>query len=1320
MTDHSSSEEGGSSGAHTVEMSDSTVSELHAAAVTPSPPSDDASGSTLDADEVADEIASAEEAPKEKAAKLHNPFKMWKYSDPLDYLLVFIGILAALGQGAMQPLMAYFLGDMVDAFYPIYPDNMSENASNYADSIKLGVHMPALREKVRIMFYLGLGCFFGSLIFIICFRVSSLRQAIRIRHLYFKSVISQEMGWADSKRAGELSERVNDILKIQEALGDTIGTGISALSTFLAGWVIGLRIGWKMGLVVVAATPSLILSGMVMGYFIKMITTKSQNALAQAGGVAEEVISCMRTVTSFGLQEVESKRYDTPLAYSERLNQWKGFVFGMGYGCMMGCNCFINALGFWYGSTLLRKGEMSAGDVSSVFFAILMGTMSLGSLSPTFQAIAEGQGVAGPLYQIIDRKSQLDPFSPKGITPEINGKVEFHDVEFSYPTRLKSKVLRGLSIVINQGETVALVGPSGCGKSTTVSLLERLYAPTSGSVTVDGNDVADFNLKHLRNNIGMVGQEPVLFAMSIRDNIALGLSAKVEEVDFELIQQAAKEANAHNYISLLPKQYDTLVGERGVQLSGGQKQRIAIARALIRNPKILLLDEATSALDTESERIVQEALDRASKGRTTIIIAHRLSTVQNANNIVVLNKGRVVEQGNHAELMAQNGLYHQLVCNQQLALGSSEGEQKQHHRRKHHSKDTGQIDAVESPSPVEDDMQLSEEVKEQVDDSHEDIAQGFAEEPKYRLSSFRVLLRLYTFLIPHIPVLSVAVFSAAINGCVFPVLGFLSAKIMATLVGYTGENIHHFKMEVIKWAFCFVGLGVVTIVVQCAQLTAILRSYEALVRMLRRLQFTAILRQDVGWFDREENSVGALTTKLASDPPQVEGAAGVKITFTVQAFASLIAGVTIGLVGCWQLALVIIAIMPCFSAFSYFKTKYQIYLEAKTKQSYEDSGTVACEAIEAVRTVVMLGREEKFIDRYNDSLWIPMISGHKATPLVAFCNAMSLASMFVVCAVSFWYGGTLIKNDKTDFAGLMQADISVMLGVSMFSMMNAVSPDFGKAKVALANIFKLVDRVPPIDFLKPGVVPETDRINTITFKNIRFAYPSRPGVTVLNDFNLEIPENKTVALVGASGCGKSTIMGLLQRFYQPLAGEISVNGIEIASLDLRWLRSHIGIVSQEPVLFGTTIKENIARGLCDQEVPTEDIIAAAKLANAHNFISALPQGYDTQVGEKGLQLSGGQKQRVAIARALLRNPKILLLDEATSALDTESEKVVQVALDQARRGRTTIVVAHRLSTVRDADLIVALEKGQVKEMGTHDELLRRRGVYYNLAKGQQL
>ena len=391
---------------------------------------------------------------------------------------------------------------------------------------------------------------------------------------------------------------------------------------------------------------------------------KEVQAYSRAGSVAEEAISGIRTVFAFGGQKEEVKRYESHLAPALKSGIKRNFMTGLGNGLMFSCLYGGLALGIWFGVQMILNNseEYSIGTIVIVFWCVSGAGFSIGGAAPHFEAISVARATASKIFSIIERKPLIDISSEKGSNCcSDSADIEFKDIEFSYPSRPEIKVLNGFSLKIRSGESVALVGSSGSGKSTVVQLIQRFYDPSNGKVLIDGRDVRDWHLGTLRQRIGVVSQEPTLFNTTVLENIALGSHNKyIEQLDVEL---AAKEANAHQFISLLPQKYQTYIGSQ--QLSGGQKQRIAIARALINSPKILLLDEATSALDLQSEAQVQQALERASKGRTTLVVAHRLSTIVNCDRIVFLSNGRILEMGTHSELMDKKGFYYNLVLRQQ-------------------------------------------------------------------------------------------------------------------------------------------------------------------------------------------------------------------------------------------------------------------------------------------------------------------------------------------------------------------------------------------------------------------------------------------------------------------------------------------------------------------------------------------------------------------------------------------------------------------------------------------------------------------------------
>eukprot|EP01106_Pelomyxa_sp_JSP_P011777 TRINITY_DN3115_c0_g1_i4.p1 TRINITY_DN3115_c0_g1~~TRINITY_DN3115_c0_g1_i4.p1 ORF type:complete len:592 (-),score=144.81 TRINITY_DN3115_c0_g1_i4:216-1991(-) len=582
-----------------------------------------------------------------------------------------------------------------------------------------------------------------------------------------------------------------------------------------------------------------------------------------------------------------------------------------------------------------------------------------------------------------------------------------------------------------------------------------------------------------------------------------------------------------------------------------------------------------------------------------------------------------------------------------------------------------------------------------------------------------VIWRVIKELKPTYPQLLLGIFMSCCNGAVFPCFAFAFSEMMGVLVGWSGDS--EYKQKVLTWTMFFVALGVGSFLVWLLQLSMLTYSSEVLTVSLRHASFNALTRQDIAWFDNADNSVGVLTTKLSSEATLVNGVVGSVVSIVANAVTSLVIGVVIALVGCWQVALVVIAMLPIFSSASFIRKRNVARTAARMKRWYEKSGQVASQAIDAIRTVAMIGREPTFLDLYMSHVIPPERTSLRVALGNALCTAISGSSSYCMNAVAFGYGSWLVNRGAADFAGVMKAEMGVMFGALTFTSMFAYMPDYVKAKLAAHHIFTIIDRVPPIDSeIKTGIMLSPSEVaGEIVFKGVKFEYPSRPGTVVLNDFSLKIKPGKTIALVGPSGCGKSTTISLLQRFYDPIGGTILLDGRDITSFNLQWLRAQMGLVSQEPVLFGATIRENIARGATSPaHATTEAITNAAKAANAHNFICMLPDGYQTEVGEKGTQLSGGQKQRVAIARALVRNPRILLLDEATSALDTESESIVQEALDRARKGRTTIVIAHRLSTVQTADKIVVIQGGKVAEIGKHAQLMALKGVYYQLASNQ--
>jgi len=912
-------------------------------------------------------------------------------------LLFCLGIVGAIGNGLVYPVIAY-------AF--------SHSFTSIGGAFENG--MGAVRELAFIFMGIGVYALFIAILQTTCFEVVAYKAAENMRLKWFRALLRQDPAFFDIYDVAGLANSVNPAAnRYRRGMGRKFGEGIQFLTTGIGGVAYAMYEEWRVALVVCAFCPFIAYFGLGVIQINQTKSARSSAAYSRAGSVAYSTVSGIKTVLSLNAVPTMIEQYKEATTEAFHISVKPLIQMGFVNGMMLGSFLILYIVVTLYGTYNIYKDVMDTGcDPSAgvldnitctssgpnVFGAMLgvafaaQAVSQVGTFLELFGAarVAAGQAITAinrkpgqpelKIYHIEEEKDddddsasvnssrhssvrmietpegrvkailpayEIDSMSTLGLKPEkVKGNLSFDSVEFSYPTRPGSMVLKDLSIDVPAGKTIAFVGPSGGGKSTVVKLLERFYDPAAGSVKLDGTDIKEINVRHLRSMIGYVGQEPMLFATTIGKNIAYGCP----NCSQEQIEEAAEQANAHDFIMQLPERYDTHVGDKGSQLSGGQKQRIAIARVLVGDPKILLLDEATSALDTHSELIVQEALEKivSIKKRTTVIIAHRLSTIRNADIIAVVMGGTIVEKGTHDELMKSQSYYKKLVD-----------------------------------------------------------AQGQTAKPTRKSS-------------------------------------------------------------------------------------------------------------------------------------------------------------------------------------------------------------------------------------------------------------------------------------------IVQVD--------------------GQGRTESQRGFEKV----------PDQLVDTDATPIIVFRNVNFSYPIRPSRTILDRFKLKVYKGETIGLCGISGGGKSTVMGLMERFYDPNQGTVEYYGEDIKDLNVKWFRDQIGYVGQEPTLFDATIAENIAYGA--QGVTREEIIEAAKQANAYDFIMKFPEGFDTPIsGGAGTELSGGQKQRVAIARALVKNPQILLLDEATSALDNESERIVQKALDKLMESqeRTCIVIAHRLSTIRNANRIAFVGDGRVKEIGTHDELMEKpNGKYKRLVESQ--
>ncbi|RWW43712.1 hypothetical protein BHE74_00050597 [Ensete ventricosum] len=1016
---------------------------------------------------------------------------------------------------------------------------------------------------------------------------------------------------------------------------------VQLLSTFFGGFIIAFAKGWLLALVMLSCLPPIAIAGAVMSWMIAKLSSRGQVAYSEAGNVVEQAIGSIRTVVDAG-----------------RCRLWLRHGFRLhGY-----------LLQLW--PVHMNKAMNSR--------------RSLGETSPCISAFAAGRAAAYRMFETIKRQPEIDANDTSGVVLEdVNGEIELKDVYFSYPTRPEQLVFNGLSLRVPSGTTMAIVGESGSGKSTVISLVERFYDPQAGEVLIDGINLKKLRLRHIRGKIGLVSQEPVLFTATIKENIAYGK----EGATLEEIKRATELANAARFIDKLPNVsggLDTAVGEHGTQLSGGQKQRIAIARAILKDPKILLLDEATSALDTESERIVQEALSRIMSQITTIVVAHRLSTVRNADTITVLHEGRVVEQGPHSTLVNDpNGAYSQLIRLQELRQEGEE-EPSDDHGRLSSNNDAATKSASKSFRRTSLSRSISRgssfgrssrrsfttgfglpgSIEIQDEESGVDGGKQGQLEPRRDVP----IKRLVYLNKPEAPVLFIGSVAAAVHGVLFPIFSILISSAIKTFF----QPPHELRKNARFWALMYTVLGIVALLSVPIQYFFFGVAGGKLVERIRSLSFKKVVHQEISWFDEPSNSRSSLATLSYFVLELKHGFCSSQSSSVLQ--------------WCNRCK----AISRCCDCSEF---------------GGRQPGLDGAEPVNSHRRIPDRHHrklETDFGDYSRHSIGRSSRIRSDQVPQGVQCRCQGNNQLRCVLASSarnhtenprlqaMYEQASQVASDaissiRTVFFALTMASLSV-------SQTSALGPDSTKAKDSVASIFAILDRKSSIDSSSDeGMILDNVK-GTIELQHVSFKYPSRPD----------------------SGSGKSTAIALLERFYDPDSGSVLLDGVDIKELKVRWLRQQMGLVSQEPVLFNDTIRANIAYGK-EGEVSEKEIVAAVEIANAHQFISGLPQGYDTTVGERGIQLSGGQKQRVAIARAILKDPRILLLDEATSALDAESEHAVQEALDRAAVGRSTLIVAHRLSTIKGADTIAVLKNGVIVEKGRHEALIDRKdGVYASL------
>ncbi|KAH7322610.1 multidrug resistance protein [Stachybotrys elegans] len=1318
-------------------------------------------------------------------------FRLLFAADPtwVDVALVVVGVVVAAVAGTPFPIMAIVFGQLVDELNGATcaaQGTLDEDPSRY---------VAAVNDRILLMVYIAIAAFVAIYIYVLAWGIISQRLAQRLRRHYLAALLRQPPSYFDvNANAGEVSSRLHaDITAIQAGTSEKAGIFIATISFFVTAFVIAFTRQVYLAAMLIFMVPCFIISAFVGGAFSHKYSTRMAEAMATASSLASEALRNISVVQAFGAGGRLESRF-AELAFSARQDGTKKMrVSGVQAGMLYFIAYAGNALAFWQGSrfiaeTLNASGSRTTmGDIYTVILVLVDACVMLGNIAPMMPLFTGASASFERLKKDMDAPSAIDATSDAGqvIASGDDAQplaVHFNNVSFSYPSRPNQPVLKNVDLSFPAGKYTAIVGLSGSGKSTIASLITRLYDPLEGSVTVNGQDIRQLNVRSLRGQMGFVQQEPTLLNTSILANIALGLANspkpehqhlkqfldwgnlteltdKGKDIDasaatagkevaeiIQLVRHAAEQADAASFIERLESGYATMTGPAGSLVSGGQRQRLALAQALIRDPKILVLDEATASVDSATERRIQEAVERAAEGRTVISIAHRLSTIRNADNIIVMEAGRVVEQGSYAELMAiEGGVFAHMASLQTLGTADRNSLSGDTLESSSLKTDILSIDKQEiAPTPAEEVKQIDAPKNEPAEEKSDSSAAG--ELDTKRPISFLVA-RYGRIIRPSLMYLVFAIIAATIVGATFSSAGVIIGHIVGVLSPCANT-----AARIISQGGFFAGmifmLAGVELFANFFSWTFFGLLAERLLYTARVLSFRSLMEQGLSWHQAMTSTT--LLSVITKDTAAIGGFSGSTIGTVFSILVNFIIAVILSHIIAWRLAVVCLASVPILLGSGIIQLKMLAKYNERQSGAFDEATALAVETVHSIRTVAALSLEQQTMESFVRLLREPQKLIVKTAAFTNIWLAMHHSMGTFVYCLSYWWGTRLITRGEITQTQFFIVQIAMLVSAQLWGTMFALAPEFARARQAASRVLNVIllgsgselNRA-TLQSLEPAKssseggqtgdveadaesskLPQREKDQSrgmkVSFNNVSFTYPNRPGVPVLDNVSFTIQPGQFCGLVGPSGAGKSTIMSLVQRLYEPTKGSVMLDDKDLAPLHPSF-RDSIALVPQDPTLFNGSVRFNISLGAPPGTEATDaEIEQACRLANIHDTIMSLPDGYDTECGSSAQRFSGGQRQRLAIARALVRKPKLLLLDESTSALDSASEAELQKGLERASAGTTVLAITHRLHTVQKADVILIVEGGKIVDSGKHSELMERRESYRINAMQQML
>ncbi len=1115
---------------------------------------------------------------------------------------------------------------------------------------------------------------------------------IKLRHQAYEHALKLGPGYADRNRTGDVVlTLVEGIEQLETFFGQYLSQFIVSAIAPIAIFAYMVTLDLYIALIFLLFSVLTLAAPEMFRRWNRESSFRRRRSYGEFGSDFLDSVQGLATLKAFGQSKQRGKELAQRAHHLYRSTMGVVAANQTTSAATIFCMTTGAAIALAVGAVRVSNGDM---ELRPLLIVLMLGVEIFRPMRELTNLYHIGMNVASSAHSVFGIMEEpvaiLDPESAADLdASEIEPEVSFEGITFGYDSGHRP-ALQDVSFELRKGETLGVAGASGAGKSTLVWLMYRFYDPQTGSIKLGGHDLRELPLSVIRDNISVVNQDTYLFHGTVADNLRFG---KPDATQQEL-EEAARAANAHDFISRLPQGYDTIVGERAVRLSGGQRQRLAIARALLKDAPILLLDEALSSVDAENESVIQEALDRLMENRTTLVIAHRLSSIINADRILVLEDGRAVEIGTHDELITADGTYASLMRQQtQAGLGDvvPVAETSHPHTSADHVPALPQLSSGHHHGPP---------------------SRPSSDQEQVNIRSLAVWLRLIGLVRPvRFQFIATVALGVLNHGSVIALAAF-----SALLVGAV------FRDEPLTTLLILVGA--------LAPLSAVLFYLESW--QAHDMAFRLLMRMRIDLYEKLEplapaymvrRRSGDFVSVVGGDVETVEFFFGHAVSPMIVAIL-IPGGLLIALaIIAWPIAAVLAPFLVAVAVSPYFANTRIERLGDEIRGRMGDIHAFMVDSIQGMREIVAFGRGADRNEELTEKGWA--YSGHlvrfqKSQAFqIGFIEAMMGIGGLAVLATGVW----LVLDGQLERTHLPLVSVLALASFSPVTELARTMKQMMETLAASRRILTIHDEAVPVrdgpgvaEERHPSPSPSGGRAQpTIEFDEVAFAY-SLGDPQALDGVSLGIGSGQTVAIVGRSGAGKTTIAYLMMRFWDPDRGEIGLEGHRLDEFRLDDLRGRMALVAQDTYLFNNTIRENIRLGR--QDAADAEVEDAARQANAAEFIESFPDGYDTRVGERGMQLSGGQRQRVAIARAILKNAPLLILDEATSHLDAISEATVREALDRLMIGRTTIVIAHRLSTIRGADNILVLDEGMVVEQGTHEQLLSRGGLYAQLVSAQ--